>query len=277
MSESTTKRFGSVPEQVPVNAGKRYRAEVPARAEADALIAACSASSRTGIRNRALITILYRGEGLRISEALALRPADIDPERGTVRVMDGKGHKPRTVGLDPGAMATIQRWADKRGEAGIRGRVLLCTPRWRPDFRSVRLGHAPEDRREGRDRTVRRAAPAAPHPRGRARGRRRAHAGNPRPARALVPRCHRSLFTSRLGRSSPPCSGGSGPSRPPARQANLLGEVHEVRHLAHLVCVPAPGDVAESTGVAGTRRRRGPWGRQANGALPYAAAVIFTA
>lgn len=41
--------------------------------------------------------------------------------------MDGKGHKPRTVGLDPGAMATVQRWADKRREAGIRGRVLLCT------------------------------------------------------------------------------------------------------------------------------------------------------
>jgi integrase len=60
-----------------------------------------------------------------VSEALALRPADVDPERGTVRVMDGKGHKPRTVGLDPGAMATVQRWADKRREAGIRGRVLL--------------------------------------------------------------------------------------------------------------------------------------------------------
>ena len=58
--------------------------------------------------------------GRRISEALALRPADVDPERGTVHVMDGKGHKPRTVGLDPGAMATIQRWADKRREAGIR-------------------------------------------------------------------------------------------------------------------------------------------------------------
>jgi integrase len=65
--------------------------------------------------------------GLRISEALALRPADIDPERGTVRVMNGKGHKSRTVGLDPGAMATVQRWADKHREASIRGRVLLCT------------------------------------------------------------------------------------------------------------------------------------------------------
>ena len=32
--------------------------------------------------------------------------------------MDGKGHKPRTVGLDSGATATIQRWANRRREAG---------------------------------------------------------------------------------------------------------------------------------------------------------------
>jgi site-specific recombinase XerD len=126
MHKSATKRFGSLPGQVPANKGRRYRAEVLSQAEADALITACSATSKTGIRNRALITVLYRA-GLRISEALALRPADFDPERGTVRVMDGKGHKPRTVGLDPGAMATVQRWADRRREAGIRGRVLLCT------------------------------------------------------------------------------------------------------------------------------------------------------
>jgi site-specific recombinase XerD len=126
MHQSATRRLGSAPGQVPANKDRRYRAEVLSRAEAGALIAACSAASMTGIRNRALITVLYRG-GLRISEALALRPADVDPERGTVRVMDGKGHKPHTVGLDPGAMATVQRWADKRRQAGIRGRVLLCT------------------------------------------------------------------------------------------------------------------------------------------------------
>ena len=44
-----------------------------------------------------------------------------------MRIMDGKGHKPRTVGLEPGAMAAVQRWMDKRQQAGIRSRVLLCT------------------------------------------------------------------------------------------------------------------------------------------------------
>ena len=126
MRESTTKPFGSVPGQAPANKGKRYRAEVLSESQMNAIIGACSARSATGIRNRALLTVLYRG-GLRIAEALALRPADIDPERGTVRIMDGKGHKSRTVGLEPGAMAAVQRWMDKRQQAGIRSRVLLCT------------------------------------------------------------------------------------------------------------------------------------------------------
>ncbi|SRR6266851_2906601 len=63
----------------------------------------------------------------RLTSARVLRPADVNPDRGTLRVLDGKGHKPRTVGLEPGAMATVQRWVDKRRQAGIRGRTLLCT------------------------------------------------------------------------------------------------------------------------------------------------------
>jgi site-specific recombinase XerD len=124
--KNSTQRLGSVPGQVPANAGRKFRAEVLSRAEVEAMIAACSATSRTCIRNRAVLVVLYRG-GLRISEALALRPADVDPARGTVRVMDGKGGKARTVGLDAGAMAAVQRWADARRAAGIRRGLLFCT------------------------------------------------------------------------------------------------------------------------------------------------------
>jgi len=60
MHESTTRGLGSAPGQVPANKGRRYRAEVLSRAEADALIAAGPAASRTGIRNRALITLAPR-------------------------------------------------------------------------------------------------------------------------------------------------------------------------------------------------------------------------
>ena len=122
-------RLGPAAPQVPAPAGRRYRAETLSRAEADALIAACSATSRTGIRNRAWSTVLYRSQAAHQRSPLAWRPADVDPERSTVRVMDGKGSQAAAVGLDSGAMATIQRRADKRREAGIRGRVLLCTPR----------------------------------------------------------------------------------------------------------------------------------------------------
>ena len=56
-------------------------AEPLTEAEANTLTAP-SRRSMTGKRNRALVTILYRG-GLRIAEALALKPSDVDPDRGT--------------------------------------------------------------------------------------------------------------------------------------------------------------------------------------------------
>ncbi|MCP4592683.1 MAG: tyrosine-type recombinase/integrase, partial [bacterium] len=63
--------------------------------EVCALIRACSSRAPTGIRNRAIITILYRS-GLRISEALDLAPKDIDLRNGAIRVLHGKGDNART-------------------------------------------------------------------------------------------------------------------------------------------------------------------------------------
>ncbi|MDQ3091787.1 MAG: tyrosine-type recombinase/integrase, partial [Actinomycetota bacterium] len=54
----------------PSNKGRRFPAELLSPEEVRALLRACSARAPTGIRNRALIAVLYRG-GLRISEALA--------------------------------------------------------------------------------------------------------------------------------------------------------------------------------------------------------------
>lgn len=96
------------------------------RAEADRLIGAVSARSHLGVRNRALLAVLYRG-GLRVSEALALRAVDVDVDAGTIRVLDGKGSKPRTVGLDAGGLAAVQRWIDARRALGLRRAPLFCT------------------------------------------------------------------------------------------------------------------------------------------------------
>jgi len=106
---------------------KRYPPEVLTEQEVGALMAACSHRAPTGIRNRALIAVLYRA-GLRVSEALSLRPKDMDPRKGAVRVLHGKGDRARTVGLDPGAMAIIERWVDVRAGLGINGRSpVFCT------------------------------------------------------------------------------------------------------------------------------------------------------
>ena len=101
--------------------------EVLAREEVWALIKVCSNRYPTGIRNRALIAVLYRA-GLRIAEALALRPKDLDREKCAVRVLHGKGDEARTVGMDPAAFAFVDRWLDVRAARGINGRsALFCT------------------------------------------------------------------------------------------------------------------------------------------------------
>jgi Phage integrase family len=79
----------------PANKGHHYPAEILTPDEVRALITACSNRAPTGVRNRALIVLLYRA-GCRISEALRLLPKDLDRTAGTVTVLRGKGGRRRT-------------------------------------------------------------------------------------------------------------------------------------------------------------------------------------
>jgi site-specific recombinase XerD len=89
------------------------------------LVGACG-HGLAGKRNRALIILMYR-TGLRISEALALRPKDVDLDRGRVTVLHGKGDKSRVVALDPGACAICREWVEQRRTLGLTGREpLFC-------------------------------------------------------------------------------------------------------------------------------------------------------
>jgi integrase/recombinase XerD len=66
----------------------------------------------TAIRNlkhRAIVMTLYAG-GLRISEALRLRPSDIDSQRGVIRIEQGKGRKDRYVPLSPILLAILREY-----------------------------------------------------------------------------------------------------------------------------------------------------------------------
>ncbi len=124
----TTGRTG----RVPANKGQKLPVEILTPEEIKALIRTCSSRAPTGLRNRALLTLLYRG-GRRLSEALALYPKDVDPDCGTVTVLHGKGNKRRAVGLDPGAFAVLERWMDRRRERGLNGRyALFCTLQGQP-------------------------------------------------------------------------------------------------------------------------------------------------
>ena len=115
----------------PAPVRRKLPAEIYTAEEVARLVKACSTSAKTGVRNRALIVCMYRG-GLRLSEALALRPKDLDRDAGTIRVLHGKNDKARTVGLDDGAFAVIERWLDIRSKfAGARSPVF-CTLKGEP-------------------------------------------------------------------------------------------------------------------------------------------------
>ena len=97
------------------------------RSEVERLIRACSGRAPTGIRNRAMLALLWRS-GLRVGEVLSLRPKDVDLRAATVVVQHGKGDKRRVVGIDPGTVALIAHWADARAKLGVSGRsTLICT------------------------------------------------------------------------------------------------------------------------------------------------------
>ena len=111
----------------PWNKGRTLPPEPLTHLEVLALLRACSANAPTGLRNAALIVLLWRA-GLRCSEALALFAKDIDAQAQTIRVLHGKGNRSRTTGIDATAFAVIARWMDTRKALGINGRApLLCT------------------------------------------------------------------------------------------------------------------------------------------------------
>lgn len=95
--------------------------------EAAALVNASSSRAPTGLRNRALLAVMYRS-GLRPGEALALRPGDVDLVAGTVTVPARKGGRRRTTGLDATTRGLIATWLARRHERGIGDdRPLFCT------------------------------------------------------------------------------------------------------------------------------------------------------
>lgn len=78
------------------------------------LIAGVGGSHLNGLRDRAIVTVLF-STGLRVSELAALNREDINLDRGEFAVR-GKGRKVRVVFLDPAAKEAIKSYVAARGD-----------------------------------------------------------------------------------------------------------------------------------------------------------------
>lgn len=80
--------------------------------EADQVINQAELATWSGVRDRAILETFY-STGMRRRELINLRPYDLDRERGTVVVRQGKGRKDRVIPIGDRALAWIERYAVK--------------------------------------------------------------------------------------------------------------------------------------------------------------------
>jgi len=111
----------------------RVRRKLPTVLNADA--AAGVVETPTGDdagsrRDRALLELLY-SSGLRVSEIVSLDRDAVDISLAEARVV-GKGNKERRVPIGATAIATLERWLERRGELDAHGdRALFLSARGR--------------------------------------------------------------------------------------------------------------------------------------------------
>ena len=80
--------------------------------EAERVLAQPNLFEPLGVRDRAILETLY-STGIRRREATELTLFDVDPERGTLKVRQGKGNKDRMVPLGERAVAWIGRYLEE--------------------------------------------------------------------------------------------------------------------------------------------------------------------
>lgn len=127
LSERDPTAFVSVP-RVPSGLPKALT-----EAEVTSLIEAAASSDPLGLRDRAILEVLY-GTGLRIAELVGLSMADVDLEARLLRAF-GKGSKERLVPLGRLAHEALRAWLDP----DARGEVLRRSKARRSDAEAVFL------------------------------------------------------------------------------------------------------------------------------------------
>lgn len=91
-------------EQIPYSRPERHLPEVLSFSEASKLF-----SCVHGLIHQRILQTMY-GAGLRLMEALSLKPEDIDSERMVIRVRQGKGRKDRYVTLSPTLLELLRAY-----------------------------------------------------------------------------------------------------------------------------------------------------------------------
>lgn len=157
--------------------------------EVKALLVACGGDSLSAVRDHALLVTMWRA-GLRCSEALELRPSDVNFGAGTIRVLRGKGRRARTVGVDDAALAAVGVWLDARTGAGILDGPLFCRLKGQPG--------APLSTRYVRQQMTRLAAKAGLRHRVHPHGLRHTHAVELRREGWQIPQISRQLGHSSI-------------------------------------------------------------------------------
>jgi integrase/recombinase XerD len=98
--------------------------------EIDQLLAAPDIATEAGVRDRALLEIMYAA-GLRVSEMVSLKQADVDLQAGLV-VCHGKGSKERRVPLGKSAIHWLQQYNAIRAGYGKPSSLHLFVNRGKP-------------------------------------------------------------------------------------------------------------------------------------------------
>jgi integrase/recombinase XerD len=100
---------------------KRLPPDALSQTEIDRLLAVPNVADPLGVRDRAMLELFYTC-GLRRSELCRLELTDLNPERGTLHIRRGKGHKDRFVPVGGRALQWIERYLKE-----VRPRLCLDT------------------------------------------------------------------------------------------------------------------------------------------------------
>ena len=96
-------------ELVPPRVERRLPKTILAHTEVEQILALPDLNDPVGLRDRAIMEVLY-STGIRRSELCRLRLGDIDPARGTVHVVQGKGGRDRIIPIGDRALTWVERY-----------------------------------------------------------------------------------------------------------------------------------------------------------------------